>query len=98
MATFYISRATGNAAFFTDTVYKLSGGSFTAPSDARIKTVVGDYESGLAEVLALHPVRYTYNGVDVSRPGSGTKRLARGSPIPTATTTSWHRRARNSSA
>ena len=28
MAVFYISRATGNAAFFTDTVYKVGGGSF----------------------------------------------------------------------
>ena len=42
--------------------YKTGGGSWTAPSDARIKDVRGEYETGLAEVLALRPVRYVYKG------------------------------------
>ena len=50
--------------------------------------MVGEYETGLAEVLELRPVRYTYNGTDVSRPDpQRDKRLARESPIPTATIT-----------
>jgi Chaperone of endosialidase len=43
---------------------KPGGGSWAASSDARIKTVQHDYESGLAEILALRPVVYTYNGND----------------------------------
>jgi Collagen triple helix repeat (20 copies)/Chaperone of endosialidase len=44
--------------------FKTGGGSWTAPSDARIKTVLGEYASGLAEVIALRPVRYVYKGND----------------------------------
>jgi hypothetical protein len=44
--------------------YKPNGGSWLAGSDARIKTVTGDYAHGLTEVLALHPVRFTYKGND----------------------------------
>src|SRR4029077_18015500 len=43
-------------------VDKPGGGSWTAPSDARIKDVIGDYTHGLAEVLQLLPVRYTFKG------------------------------------
>jgi hypothetical protein len=39
---------------------KPGGGSWSNSSDARIKTVLGDYASGLEAVLALHPVRYRY--------------------------------------
>lgn len=42
--------------------YQAGGGSWGALSDARIKTVQGDYVLGLAEVLALRPVVYTYKG------------------------------------
>jgi hypothetical protein len=42
--------------------YKPGGGTWTAPSDARIKDVIGDYTHGLAEVLRLEPVRYTFKG------------------------------------
>lgn len=42
--------------------YKTSGGSWTAISDARIKTVDGEYEAGLEAVLALRPVVYRYKG------------------------------------
>jgi hypothetical protein len=48
--------------------FKTGGGSWTAPSDARIKTVTGEYGSGLAEVLALRPVRYVYRGNDSLMP------------------------------
>ena len=33
-------------------------------SDARIKTVTGDYTAGLDEVLQLRPVSYVYKGND----------------------------------
>lgn len=49
---------------YTDNTYKPSGGAWLAYSDARVKRVVGDYESGLAEILALQPVRYQYRGND----------------------------------
>jgi Chaperone of endosialidase len=42
--------------------YKPSGGPWAATSDERIKDVVGDYTHGLAEVLQLAPVRYTFKG------------------------------------
>ena len=44
------------------TPYCPGGGSWIAISDARIKTVEGDYPSGLEQILALRPVVYTYNG------------------------------------
>jgi hypothetical protein len=47
--------ASGNA-------YKPGGGPWTATSDARIKDVLGNYTPGLAEVLQLKPVRYTFKG------------------------------------
>lgn len=43
---------------------KPGGGSWTATSDARIKTVVGDYDKGLDDILALRPVAYTFKGND----------------------------------
>jgi hypothetical protein len=42
--------------------WKPGGGAWADSSDARIKTVIGDYASGLAEIMALRPVRYTFNG------------------------------------
>jgi hypothetical protein len=39
--------------------YKPGGGVWADGSDARIKTVVGDYTPGLDAVLRLRPVRYT---------------------------------------
>jgi hypothetical protein len=44
--------------------YQTGGGSWLSLSDARIKTVDGDYEDGLAEVIALRPVAYRYRGND----------------------------------
>jgi len=50
------------------TAYKAGGGTWTAPaSDARVKTVDADYQTGLAAVLALRPVHYTYKGNDGDR-------------------------------
>ena len=48
----------------TDNALKPGGGPWAATSDARIKTVDGEYESGLAAVLALRPVLYRYQGND----------------------------------
>ena len=47
--------ANGNAA-------KPGGGSWTATSDSRVKTVLGKYARGLAEVLQLNVIDYEYNG------------------------------------
>ena len=44
--------------------YKTGTIQWEAFSDARIKTVDREYEPGLAEVLALRPVRYHYKGND----------------------------------
>lgn len=49
------------------TATKPGGGSWNSPSDARIKTVVGDYAPGLNEVLQLRPVVYRYKGNDSSK-------------------------------
>ena len=46
------------------TAYKGGGGTWTAPSDDRIKTVLGEYDKGLSEVLALRPVTFVYKGND----------------------------------
>ncbi len=53
----------GIASSHTD-CYKPTGGPWITGSDARIKTVTGRYESGLAEVLKLEPITYTYKGND----------------------------------
>jgi hypothetical protein len=46
------------------TAYKVNGGSWAAQSDERIKTVTGNYATGLDAILKLQPVTYTYNGND----------------------------------
>jgi hypothetical protein len=54
---------TGTADFIfggSGTAYKAGGGSWTAVSDVRIKTVEGDYTPGLTELLQLRPVTYRY--------------------------------------
>ncbi|MGK4566290.1 tail fiber domain-containing protein [Flavobacterium sp. 3HN19-14] len=48
--------------------YKAGGGSWTATSDARLKTDVVDYKDGLEKLLSIRPVKYHYNeksGYDV---------------------------------
>ncbi|HPN71102.1 MAG TPA: tail fiber domain-containing protein, partial [Saprospiraceae bacterium] len=44
------------------TATKPGGGSWSAPSDARLKEHIKPYQRGLAEVLAVMPVTYQYNG------------------------------------
>lgn len=41
---------------------KPNGGSWKAPSDARLKNILGNYEKGIDAVLKLNPVLYKYNG------------------------------------
>ena len=52
------------------TAAKPGGGPWTDASDARIKTVTADYTSGLDEIAALRPVRYTFKGNDTDGPPS----------------------------
>jgi hypothetical protein len=42
--------------------YNAAGGSWASNSDARIKTVLRDYGSGLAEIKQLRPVVYLFKG------------------------------------
>ena len=46
----------------TDSAAKPTTNTWTIASDARLKTVLGDYEKGLDAICALRPVRYKYNG------------------------------------
>jgi len=46
------------------------GGEWIAISDERTKTVHGDYERGLADLLKLRPIVYTYKGNDGFRGGA----------------------------
>jgi hypothetical protein len=43
---------------------KPGGGPWAASSDERIKTIVGEYNQGLDDVLALRPVTFLYKGND----------------------------------
>jgi len=55
----------GNGAFYVGGgAAKPGGGPWTDSSDARIKTVQGDYQAGLDEILQLRPVVYAYKGND----------------------------------
>jgi hypothetical protein len=76
----YICLGAGNASNVATGLFKMDpGGHMTinghgwqpgggtwgdSASDARVKTVVRDYESGLDEILGLHPVVYTFKGND----------------------------------
>jgi len=53
--------------------YKPGGGAWQDNSDARIKNVLGDYSRGLAEIVALHPVYYTFKGNDTPAPPAHAK-------------------------
>jgi len=52
----------GNLTIAGGTAIKVGGGSWVAPSDPILKRDVAEYKSGLAEVLALTPITYSYNG------------------------------------
>jgi hypothetical protein len=66
----YMRLGVGALVSTNDACSKPTGGPWAAVSDARIKTVTGDYESGLAEVLQLHPVRYTFKNNVSAKPDS----------------------------
>jgi len=71
---------------------KPGGGAWTATSDARIKTVKGNYAKGLDDVLQLQPVTFVYKGndtqtADVSEANRGPKAprvIVREAPFPSS--------------
>jgi hypothetical protein len=69
--------ASNSMTFNGPTANKIGGGSWTASSDARIKTVLGDYDKGLEDVLALRPVGFVYKGNDTP-----TADLSKADPDP----------------
>ena len=52
--------ASGNFIVNNNSAFKPGGGAWQSLSDARIKTVTGEYEAGLDEVMQLRPVTYRY--------------------------------------
>ena len=52
----------GNLTILGSTATKPGGGSWTAPSDRRLKREVAPYTGGLEELLRLEPISYRYNG------------------------------------
>lgn len=59
----------------TDSAAKPSTNTWTIASDARLKTVLGDYEKGLDAICALRPVRYEYNGLG-GMPADGKENIS----------------------
>jgi hypothetical protein len=45
-----------------DDAVKPNGGSWSAPSDKRLKTNIHDFNDGLNTILKIRPVTYNYNG------------------------------------
>lgn len=71
---YWILKSNGALYYQSDLTYKPAGGEWQASSDARIKTVTGDYDTGLDAIKQLMPVRYTYNGNETLRsPEEDTK-------------------------
>jgi hypothetical protein len=54
--------ASGNLTILGGTATKPGGGSWVAPSDPALKSDIASYDSGLAEVLQLEPIQYSYSG------------------------------------
>ena len=72
---------TGDFGITGNNAFKPGGGSWAAPSDSRIKNVVGDYTRGLAEIKALSPKRFTYRGNDTTeQPDAATAAPYKTSP------------------
>jgi hypothetical protein len=44
---------------------KPGGGSWSSISDARMKDIIGGYDKGLDEILALEPIQYRYKAVNI---------------------------------
>jgi hypothetical protein len=76
----YTSIAT--AGLTTNQGFKPGGGVWADSSDERIKTVHGDYESGLDAIKALRPVRYTFKGNDTDGPPKHAKNGVVSDPQP----------------
>jgi len=66
------SHNNGNIQITGNTATKVGGGTWASSSDARIKNVTGPYDHGLAQVLALNPVRYTLKGNDTLEAAEGS--------------------------
>ena len=45
-----------------DDAVKPNGGSWSAPSDRRLKTNIRNFNEGLDQILQIRPVKYNYNG------------------------------------
>jgi hypothetical protein len=59
-----MSCPSGNFLLENNSAFKPGGGPWATLSDERIKTVTGEYEAGLSEVLQLRPIIYAYKGND----------------------------------
>jgi hypothetical protein len=69
---YWIQKADGGLYYQNDLTHKPGGGEWIAASDARIKTVVDYYDTGLDAIKQLMPVRYTYNGNDAVKRSDDT--------------------------
>jgi hypothetical protein len=83
-STWHRLNSDGSFQIFSPTATKPSGGAWTAPSDDRIKTVRGDYDQGLDEVLQLRPVRFVYNGNDTQGEDVNARITSTGPAAPRA--------------
>ena len=77
----YVGR-TDNVFAVTGAALKPGGGSWGDTSDARIKTITGEYEQGLEAVRQLRPVTYKYRGNDITSTPDKLERVSRGQPSP----------------
>ena len=57
----------GDFQIYGTMAFRPGGGVWNDSSDSRIKNVLGDYTSGLDEILALRPIRYTFKGNDTPK-------------------------------
>ena len=69
---YWIQKTDGGLYYQNDLTHKPGGGEWIAASDARIKTVVDYYDTGLDAIKQLNPVRYTYNGNDAVKRSDDT--------------------------
>jgi hypothetical protein len=63
-SSWLMSCPNGNFLLENNGAFKPGGGPWATLSDERVKTVTGEYSSGLDEVLQLRPIIYTYKGND----------------------------------
>jgi hypothetical protein len=73
--TTHVMYVTGDFQITGATATKAAGTAWAVASDLRTKIVLGNYEHGLAEVLALRPIRYTLRedwSIGLPQPDSDT--------------------------